>query len=231
MKSIKLFVSLLLLLLLGMVSCTPVKTTTFESYILVYRSIIGEDIISFKHEENGIIRFYIDDESRTYSYFSSNSEKKEKYLELCKKNNDISFNKKLTYAGYPHWGGEYLAESITSIEIISDNDFDDKHPAGTSLADIVKFNAYTAKPFIDSGYKGDVYQYNGDEVSVDDTKVWTKISKKISELELEDLMLLEVEFMSLEFISMPTLKKEHNLTVKLSFENGQETIVNCQKTW
>jgi hypothetical protein len=46
-----------------------------------------------------------------------------------------------------------LAEPLLSISVVSDADYDDIHPAGTLLDDIVKLNALSPWKFIQSGYK------------------------------------------------------------------------------
>lgn len=108
-----------------------------------------------------------------------------------------------------------IAEPMLSITVISDKDFDEKHPAGTPLDDIVFFSAGTPYPFIKSGYKK---WYERIDSHFDGG--YTIIEGTLSELNPEDLVLLNTEHMYIDFPLVPK-EKEHNITVKILFKNGK----------
>jgi hypothetical protein len=185
--------------------------------------------------------------------FMDVGEKKDVYDALCKKNNDMSFNKTVHIDGqyevlpngdlFPVGITEYSAYNIVSINVVSDADFDDKHPAGTSLANILMFSARTSKPFIDSGYNysvdwGDDYPSKPD---FENGRNWnwireSEIEKNLADVTPEDLVLMgyytvvsnrgdvvntRADLCGFRFDALPTLEKTHNITVTLTDERGE----------
>jgi hypothetical protein len=118
-----------------------------------------------------------------------------------------------------------------SIEIVSDADFDEEHIAGTSLSNLIMFDSQSSKPYIDSGY----VEYDWGEVN---TLFWERrgkepyypIHKNVSELTACDVILLctasgqdgyNVAYGYFHFESLPTLSKQHNITVTITDERGR----------
>ena len=86
----------------------------------------------------------------------------EKYRDLCRKHGDVGYNRKIAYLS----GRDvvYNASDLLSVKVYSDRDFDAEHPAGSSLADIVRFLSCSPKEYIASGYKS-LYRYDPELVS------------------------------------------------------------------
>ena len=84
-----------------------------------------------------------------------------------------------------------LIDEIVSIVITSDVDWDETHPSGTSLNDIVRVAFASHYPYIQSGYDSKYCVYNGTD------KFYSEI-KPIVELEDNDLVLLDTNS-SLDF--------------------------------
>lgn len=68
------------------------------------------------------------------------------YDSICEANNDMSFNN-WSPSPYP-----CIHRKIESLHIISDQDYDAEHPAGTYLDDILSIQIKTAYEFIQNGY-------------------------------------------------------------------------------
>ena len=58
----------------------------------------------------------------------------------------------------PLYHSSYLLDEIAEIEITAEDRWDEHHPAGSSLNDLVYIVGLTAQPFIDAGYVG--FDYN-----------------------------------------------------------------------
>ena len=158
-------------------------------------------------------------------------EKPELYDELCQKYGDMTYNREefVVYGSVP----SFLAYSPVSIEIVSDSDFDEAHPAGTSLADLVTYDGISSKPFVDSGYQmyewenddkfyyaGNIGQHRDDKT---DLRPYYPIYKKVSELVAEDLMLIYggIGCIGYFHFPVPTLSQLHHITVTFTDERGE----------
>lgn len=147
--------------------------------------------------------------------YKSTGALKESYDALCEKHNDMTFLRETVTWGPSGPREVYLlGVDFLSIDITSDSDFDDEHPAGSSLGDIVKLNSYSLKPYIDSGYK--LLAPNG--------TVYHPVYEFVSELTPEQLILLgQRDYIgSLRFETQPTLSKTHKFTVTMIADDGRE---------
>lgn len=76
----------------------------------------------------------------------------------CSRHNDTSFNKDCLFFENAHpdelvyCTNKYVGFDIESIIVTSDSDFDDTHPSGTPLNDIIRFEGLSIMPYISSGY-------------------------------------------------------------------------------
>ncbi len=167
----------------------------------------------------------------------------EKYRDLCRKHGDVGYNRKIAYLS----GRDvvYNASDLLSVKVYSDRDFDAEHPAGSSLADIVRFLSCSPKEYIASGYKS-LYRYDPELVSPGFRSTWGyyygrpdkekseyyPIDKMLCDIVPEDLMLLgpdvaynpqrsHMKFFSLFFEKMPVVKDSHVITVEVTTDDGR----------
>ena len=75
-----------------------------------------------------------------------------RYDELATQYNDLGYNRRTRFIGFPD-GRSYVSNGIASIDVVSDTDFDTKHPASTSLANFVRLLSISPIRFIESGYR------------------------------------------------------------------------------
>lgn len=166
----------------------------------------------------------------------STGAEKEKYDQLCKKHNDLSYNK---YVCLPPYGDfdsvTYTEYDFTEITVTSDKDYDAAHPAGESLSDIVRFMSWSPYRYILSGYSR-YYHYDKSDVSdAFDTMMRIYINreyfdnatdatcypvdKMVKDLTAGDLILLGHDYPDflgmLYFEKKPDGEGEHNITVTM----------------
>ncbi len=156
---------------------------------------------------------------------------KYEYDKLCAKHADTSFN----YRGYFYQSYMYLEETIAydfvSIDLVSDSDFDARHPAGTSLADIVEFRTMTPKPFIDSDYR---YEYPNERIKGDylihnvPYKWFWPVCRLMADLTPDDMTMMgttrkttHLEMAAFRFVARPAAAGEHDMLLTMTTDEGK----------
>lgn len=158
----------------------------------------------------------------------------EKHQELSVKNGDVNFDRKLRSSDReigPGWLPEATVWNtdypFSDITIISDDDFDNLHPAGTALDDIINVGYHTYRFYIEKGYKytdssGRIHEsdYSGDDVT-----------KPLSEWDAEDSMFMQATKhlvfgggLDFSFMSKPTIEQQHHLTCIVSIEGNKPFV-------
>ena len=172
----------------------------------------------------------------------STGAEKDRYDELCRKHNDLNYN------GYYSIYKSLDIESVTfndcdftEITVTSDRDFDERHPAGTPLSDVVRFMSWSPYRYILSGYssycqydKSDVSEafdrlmsiYRGDRMSKNASKgTCYPIDKLVKDLAAEDLVLLGYNSPGLlglwYFEQSPSTEGEYVITVSITTDDGR----------
>lgn len=219
MKRIKIFT--LILVCAWLVGCGKISSvgrgTFCQSYIFCYVNI-GELPMEYKPDQAQLVAYV--KPSRELRQDSQLPADKEKFAYLANKHNDTSWN---------HWVDmPFLVTSVavalihdyTSIQITSDADFDEEHPAGASLGDIIEFQGYTYKPLLDRQY---LYSTGIDLYDA------TEVKKVLNTLTCEDLAVLTkfesgVPDFRFNFLSLPTASKVHNFKIKFTSDTGSEFV-------
>ncbi len=142
------------------------------------------------------------------------------YNELAQKNGDFGFSQTFSYwvLGDTAKDGILLScydlivdarlaldKGLFKIEVTSESDFDQAHPAGKSLNDI----AYI-----------DFFSY-AEALKTKRPKSKTRISKLMSELTADDLRVVG-DSMLIKFPNVSTPLDSHLLTVTITFDDGEE---------
>ncbi len=169
-----------------------------KSSQMTYRNRTGKITLTFKAGK--IVNFW------------SEGEDKELYQEFCEKNNDVSFNKKIIINSKTATPASFLDgasasyPNISSVDFYCDKAFDENHPAGSSLNDIVEVkDLLSLRQYINSGYKDFGDGYKG----------------MISDLSSKDIDLLLCESWDCRFVSFPeNLEQVYKITVAVTFETG-----------
>ncbi len=127
----------------------------------------------------------------------------------------LLYNKERWYIQVVDWGHCFYYD-ISSIDVVSEEDFDNNHLKGSSLKDVIRFRFDSLKKFIDAGYPED------DNYGL---KIGTSYNKKLSEIGTNEMAMLESFFSRFAgcftFDTVPTLSKTHHLTFTFHYTNGE----------
>jgi hypothetical protein len=204
-------------------TCDVVERHTFRSYILEYY-----DYSEFVLEVGDSDDIFITDFGKKTWLGGWKSKGREKviYDSLCTLHNDMSYKTRREYIAVPNWGDSFKGD-ILSIDVISNADFDEQHPALSPLNDIIQLQSISPYPYIISGYKA-TYNWGYDEPTrygrlfrcgLEDNPCYHPIDKKLSEITPSDLILVGPAFLIFE--KHPTLAQAHDLTVTIRLSDGR----------
>lgn len=148
-----------------------------------------------------------------------------KFDSLARKHGDTFYNQIYVIGAADPFAldGDWLPHALNSdpvaIEVVSDRDWDENHPAGTSLNDIIMFSTQSYRQYIRSGY---------DNILFPDESKYTAQNILLSEATPADYELTLTDSATFVFQSRPTLYDEHMLTITIDFDNGSRSICNCR---
>ncbi len=239
---------LLFIVLLAMLSCSEKigseKGTDiyFRSYVMYYWDI--KDLELKDNPEKGLISCSMVIGDYVGGYADTDMSHKTTYDALCEKHNDMKYDRVVRrFSLDPNI--DYLCADIVSIEIKSDSPYNASHLAGSSLADIVILDSYSAQPYIDNEYV--MYDWGEQEsllVHHDKSgkKPYYPVYKKVSDLTSLDLMLLgagscqyykywHYRLGVFRFQSSPTLSKTHKFTVTMTADDGRIFTASIDMTF
>ena len=209
----------------------------FESYVTEYNNIDYDEEPKLYNTSDHKIAVVLPTETYAYYAWDGISERWKqdnpdwelwhaRHCELSQKNGDVAFNQIVNLEVWDHsvsvWNTDNL---ISAITIISNADYDSKHPAGASLNDAVEIVYRTHKPFIENGYKHKIIVDGVEQVDKDrPTNDYSGdvVSCKLSEMQLPaDAILMSSDGFNLHFINQPASAKSHTFTVTIEFEYGE----------
>lgn len=168
---------------------------------------------------------------------------KEIYDELCRKHNDLTYNRRRKISPYEGILGSaiYPASDFKSIRITADRAFDAAHSAGDDLGDIIRFLSWSPIKYIKSGYT-EYYHYDTSALSRTFIRVMPNfygsecfktetestcfpVDKLVSDLEPEDLVMLGEDNPSiiglLYFEKRPAVSGEYEITVSMTTDEDE----------
>ncbi len=160
-----------------------------------------------------------------YSLFTTHKSKERVYQNsdvatfnaIAERNGDGNYNSKLQYITMLNCRdfeaisyNSALSRNIAKIEVYSENDYDEEHPANTLLNDIVTATISSFGKLIS---KKDIQPHTNDSCS----KKCDYTEKLLKDVTAEDLAVLN--FVSLKFEKLSKLKQ--NITVTITFDDGE----------
>lgn len=194
-----------------------------ESYVVFYSSIDAVHLVRNPQDELTISCCYIHGDKNCSILFNT-----ELFDSIAAKHNDTTYLRTFTMANMPGClvsddGGLPSAnlQDCLSIDILSDGDWDENHPAGTSLNDIVALQTKSYRQYIRSGYDDTLFPDKDKSVFQD------MLLSEMTPQDYELTMSIDDKFF-LKFKSRPTLDKEHMLTITFAFDDGRKRICGCR---
>lgn len=247
-KSIAIVLAVFASLIAIMISCGKFNFVEVHVRSMVNAYYTPKELQIYKTNKRGIFSLKMITTGGKYGYYNSEGDAKYFYDTWCRKHGDMTYDRKVEFGnsstGYilPH---AFVAADYTSVNITCDVDWDDRHPAGTSLNDIVMFYSTSPIKYIESGY---TELYDWGEVDAPDIfyksmynhgyiykrsiaegiSPFHPVIKPVNELTQEDMVLLgsgDVEsnnvFAILEFTSMPDSYAERTITVTVTTDKEE----------
>ena len=145
----------------------------------------------------------------------------QEFERLAIRNGDVGYNRWLEFWEYP----SAFADNFQTMHITSNADWDEAHPAGTSLDDVLQVRINSSSDFVHDGYDMGEYKYE----FLQNYDYLKTIEKRPSELTAADMKMVYyslTDFSSqtkspvIVFTSAPTLEKEHTLTLRWTTVEG-----------
>ena len=128
------------------------------SFILSYYSM---EELQADVQNDKLFMFILGDMQAGYDKIYGNIKNEVLYNELCNYFGDTSYNKDIYYYMGAGYNESYICD-IESINITAETDWDDSHPAGTLLNDLVKINGHSYFDYIKNGYsdyRGQIFEH------------------------------------------------------------------------
>lgn len=173
----------------------PITGSFFEKSFIQRYLVVEKISLDIVDSDGDMLKLALLSEGKHFE------KKSQTFEELSEKYNDLSYNNNLV-----PYTNNAIANRFVSMSMYSDADFDEKHPAGTLLNDIVSFYGESIYPYIKNNYEGEWY---------------SQTNKKLNELSEEDLVLLRfrgdnpVNMGILSFDKKPTKAKKHTFTLTI----------------
>jgi|GEM_PF-4255384 len=200
----------------ALTSCTLTRSYHCDSYVQQYYNMEGLSL-SLDHEQDSVWVNLNGAEVSFAGSFISKGEEKQVYDRLCEKNNDLGFDREVVVIDDKFVTG--YSFNINSISITSDKDWDEAHPAGSSLADVFVVKFRSAEKYINSSYSGDIPVYMDLIQSCPLSELESGIK---TPLEYTGLIAGQRVYCRLGVSDrLETANADHMLRVKLSLDNGQ----------
>ncbi len=211
MKYGKILLVVLALLLSGCGWIPPWDYYYAESFIAVYTA--GKLNASQYGDTNYLSLTFQGEEYR----YDSCGKAKDVYEELCIKNNDTEYDDWAPKPEALNPGSRQRSafwKDIVAIDVVSDNDFDSNHPAGTSWNDVVEYIALTYGDYVYGGYKP--IDYN----------VCVRYMDRLHSIPEDGLRLINQLSLFIEDIPKSAVGI-HNLTITLTADDGSVFVAEC----
>lgn len=158
MKKLLLIVLTTLTLSVVCVSCGVKQKFRVPGFVSEYK-ILESDVRAVEYGiKNGELSLNLlawGDTYNTYDYYSYGKETE--YYRFCQKFNDLYYNQKVYELDcHIHDNNvKVVADIITDIQIVSDDDWNGEYAAGTPLNGLFSLKYYTVYPYIASRYKAE----------------------------------------------------------------------------
>lgn len=186
--------------------CDRVYEYDVDHYILQY-SILKRLYVCPLSQKDSVIILY--GKTHEVTFRSGNAKDKALYDSLCFVNNDMSYSGPTDLiCDMIDSYRECCSPNMASIEVTSNKDYDESHPAGTSLNDCITIEFQSAYEYINSGYQEKFKPENK--------------YKSLAEVTADELqMITDNCYGYISFTTKPTILDVHYITITLTSQEGE----------
>ena len=124
----------------------------------------------------------------------------QEFERLAIRNGDVGYNRWLEFWEYP----SAFADNFQTMHITSNADWDEEHPAGTLLDDILWAEFWSYADYIRSGYE---------------TGGGNNVQMLVEDLKADDMQMIR-DYVIIYFTKTPTIDPIHTLTVEWTTVEG-----------
>lgn len=242
MKKTLIIFSLILLLN----SCDRLDRDISQSFVLAYFQMENENFQVSQLDSASVVMYT--KEATMIGNWKSIGKAKKRYTALSEKYGDVSYNRHIS-VDHELYINPVVDIDIQNIQVVSNNDYDERHPAGSDLSDIINFIGASPYRFIQNNYakrtsdpiteRGVLYlnkiMCNTILCSITSEELlqgYYFIEKRLSDLDIDDLKMIGIRssfvnnngkcytFGILELTQPPTLEKTHTLKVTMNLLDG-----------
>ena len=244
----KIIIAVLLLYSSFLASCFSdlLDSGKTKSFVLAYQQMNNEDFQVSQWDSASIIMYSTN--VTLIGYWKSIGKAKKRYTALSEKYGDVSYNRHIS-VDHELYINPVVDIDIQNIQVVSNNDYDERHPAGSDLSDIINFIGASPYRFIQNNYakrtsdpiteRGVLYlnkiMCNTILCSITSEELlqgYYFIEKRLSDLNIDDLKMIGIRssfvnnngkcytFGILELTQPPTLEKTHTLKVTMNLLDG-----------
>ncbi len=217
-----------------------------QSFVLLYIQMDNEDFKVSQLDSASVVMYT--KEATMIGNWKSIGKAKKRYTALAEKYGDVSYNREISVY-HEHYINMVVDIDIKNIQVVSNNDYDERHPAGSDLSDIINYIGASPYRFIQNNYT----KRTSDPVTERSILYFDKIAcstilcsiseeellqgyylieKRLSDLDIDDLKMIGIRssfvnnngkcytFGILELTQPPTLEKTHTLKVTMNLLDG-----------
>lgn len=225
-----------------------------DSFVVQYWSFERLEVACIASDNNRLnlyLRTPLGHARMGYGVVSEDAQLRQRYKDKCAAHGDQGFPFEFLY-GPDLMPNSFPDKDFTAIEVVSDADFDEEHPAGSRLDDIMLFCSASPWSFIRSGYSEQadwsdsnipfVMRHYYNIVQPYDTQnshYYHPVYGKVSEMGADDLTLLGGDdgggrrglIGVLTFLKEPARGGEHNITVTLVAADAERYSASVKVTF
>lgn len=222
----KISIIILAIIVLSMTSCVMDKKTNSEdskkiikNFVKEYFNIVSlnpDYIIDSKSEyvttdSMIIIPFIVENYENPQPHFARVSE--DDFEELCIKNNDTKFNNSIIYT----FNGVVPSTAFKEINLYTKTNYNNDFSENSLLNEITEVTYYTAKEYIDNGYRFKADDANPEyTTSIEDFKK----TEFLTTFNTTEHSVVALDYIKLKLTSPPSVDGIYNFTIVLEDING-----------
>lgn len=184
-----------------------------ENYTLAFYK--PTSFMTYSSSDGTMVSVY--PEKYSHFCFDSEGEERKEFKRLCEYYGDVGYDR-VDFVSYRKPWRTVLYPDLFKIDVICSTDYDGRHPAGSSLADVATLRYCSAYNYVTGGY---------------DSSAMPKEKKvRLSEVAPEDLRMLmngEDEFYPYLGFTFPSAIISGELTFELTFSDG--SVLTCTATF